>query len=153
VLDYNTNFKSAGQLVSLYAPDQFRIGDHDPVLLGLNLTQPWPFGGLLEPVTGTGRDPINAGSTVPVRFSLGGYRGMNIFATGFPTSIPVDCAAPGAAGSQAAGRSARAIVNYDAEGDTYGYIWKTDKAWAGTCRELILKFMDDAVYRIPFSFR
>ena len=35
VLDYNTDFKSAGQLVSLYAPDQFRISDHDPVVVGL----------------------------------------------------------------------------------------------------------------------
>jgi hypothetical protein len=37
VLDYNTNFKSAGQLTSLYAPDQFRAADHDPVIVGLNL--------------------------------------------------------------------------------------------------------------------
>ncbi|MBP1701697.1 MAG: Endonuclease/exonuclease/phosphatase, partial [Chloroflexi bacterium] len=38
VLDYNTEFKSAGQIVSLYAPDQFRASDHDPVIIGLNLT-------------------------------------------------------------------------------------------------------------------
>ncbi|MCL4265568.1 MAG: ExeM/NucH family extracellular endonuclease [Anaerolineae bacterium] len=37
VLDYNTNFKSAGQIVSLYAPDQFRVSDHDPILIGLAL--------------------------------------------------------------------------------------------------------------------
>ncbi len=37
VLDYNTEFKSAGQVVSLYAPDQFRISDHDPVVVGLTL--------------------------------------------------------------------------------------------------------------------
>ena len=35
VLDYIDDFKSAGQLVSLYAPDQFRISDHDPVMVGL----------------------------------------------------------------------------------------------------------------------
>ena len=35
MLDYNTDFKSAGQLVSLYAPDQFRVSDHDPVVIGL----------------------------------------------------------------------------------------------------------------------
>ncbi len=40
VLDYNTNFKSAGQLASLYAPDEYRISDHDPVLVGLNLNEP-----------------------------------------------------------------------------------------------------------------
>lgn len=37
VLDYNTNFKSAGQIASLYAPDEFRVSDHDPVIIGLNL--------------------------------------------------------------------------------------------------------------------
>ncbi len=37
VLDYNTNFKSAGQIASLYADDQFRSSDHDPVIIGLNL--------------------------------------------------------------------------------------------------------------------
>ena len=40
VLDYNTNFKSAGQVVSLYAPDEFRTSDHDPVLVGVCLTPP-----------------------------------------------------------------------------------------------------------------
>jgi predicted extracellular nuclease len=37
VLDYNTDFKSPGQVTSLYAPDRFRTSDHDPVLVGLNL--------------------------------------------------------------------------------------------------------------------
>ncbi len=40
VLDYNTNFKSAGQVDSLYAPDEFRISDHDPVIVDLALTPP-----------------------------------------------------------------------------------------------------------------
>lgn len=35
VLDYNTNFKSAGQVASLYAADEFRTSDHDPLLVGL----------------------------------------------------------------------------------------------------------------------
>jgi predicted extracellular nuclease len=37
VLDYNTEFKTAGQVASLYAADRFRTSDHDPVLVGLNL--------------------------------------------------------------------------------------------------------------------
>ncbi len=40
VLDYNTNFKTAGQVDSLYAPDEFRISDHDPVIVDLALTPP-----------------------------------------------------------------------------------------------------------------
>ena len=38
VLDYNTDFKPAAQVASLYAPDAYRSSDHDPVLIGLDLT-------------------------------------------------------------------------------------------------------------------
>jgi predicted extracellular nuclease len=37
VLDYNTDFKTANLIASLYAPDEFRVSDHDPVLVGLAL--------------------------------------------------------------------------------------------------------------------
>ncbi|MBE9049522.1 ExeM/NucH family extracellular endonuclease [Nostocales cyanobacterium LEGE 11386] len=37
VLDYNINFKSPGQVESLFSPDAFRSSDHDPVIIGLNL--------------------------------------------------------------------------------------------------------------------
>jgi predicted extracellular nuclease len=66
VLDYNTDFKSAGQIVSLYAPDQFRISDHDPVVVGLNLNAPpsvsagGPYAviqGKSVTLTATGTDP------------------------------------------------------------------------------------------------
>jgi uncharacterized protein len=40
VLDYNTNFKSAGQIISLFDPDEFRSSDHDPVIVGLDLVNP-----------------------------------------------------------------------------------------------------------------
>ncbi len=34
VLDYNTNFKTANQVDILFAPDEFRTSDHDPVVIG-----------------------------------------------------------------------------------------------------------------------
>jgi predicted extracellular nuclease len=37
VLDYNTNFQSPDQIVKLYAPDEYRTSDHDPVVVGLAL--------------------------------------------------------------------------------------------------------------------
>ncbi|HEX5657337.1 MAG TPA: ExeM/NucH family extracellular endonuclease, partial [Polyangiales bacterium] len=40
VLDYNTDFKTAGQVASLYAPDAYRTSDQDPVLVGLQLKSP-----------------------------------------------------------------------------------------------------------------
>jgi hypothetical protein len=35
VLDYNLDFKTANLQNILYAPDQFRVSDHDPVIVGL----------------------------------------------------------------------------------------------------------------------
>ena len=40
VLDYNTEFKSAGQVAGLYAPDEFRVSDHDPIVVGLSPNSP-----------------------------------------------------------------------------------------------------------------
>jgi predicted extracellular nuclease len=40
VLDYNTNFKNAGQISDLFAPDEFRMSDHDPVLVDLVFDAP-----------------------------------------------------------------------------------------------------------------
>jgi predicted extracellular nuclease len=40
VLDYNGEFKSSAQQASLYAPDAFRSSDHDPLVVGLELTPP-----------------------------------------------------------------------------------------------------------------
>ena len=37
VLDYNEEFKSANQQLSLYAPDAYRSSDHDPVVVALQL--------------------------------------------------------------------------------------------------------------------
>jgi hypothetical protein len=59
VLDYNTNFKSAGQIVSLYAPDQYRVSDHDPVIVGLKLNGP-------PTVSAGGPYSVNEGSSVTV---------------------------------------------------------------------------------------
>ena len=40
VLDYNTEYKTAGQIISLYSVDPYRASDHDPVIIGLELKPP-----------------------------------------------------------------------------------------------------------------
>lgn len=66
VLDYNTDFKTANLIATLYAPDEFRIADHDPVLVDLNLSVPpvvdagGPYSaneGETVTLTATGSDP------------------------------------------------------------------------------------------------
>ncbi|MBC9823150.1 ExeM/NucH family extracellular endonuclease [Terrabacter sp. MAHUQ-38] len=63
VLDYNVEFKSAGQVAGLYAPDEFRISDHDPVVVGLDLTN-------ADPAVGTVTGPSAA-------VSVGSPAGVN----------------------------------------------------------------------------
>jgi predicted extracellular nuclease len=38
-LDYNTDYQSAGQVVSLYSSEPYRSSDHDPLVVGLKLVQ------------------------------------------------------------------------------------------------------------------
>lgn len=58
VLDYNTDFKTANLINTLYAPDEFRVSDHDPVIVGLDLNPLAPSsktitgGGWVLPTTG-----------------------------------------------------------------------------------------------------
>lgn len=40
ILDYNVEFKSAGQIAEWFADDPYRSSDHDPVVVGLDLTLP-----------------------------------------------------------------------------------------------------------------
>ena len=40
VLDYNPDFKTPGLQSMLYAPDEFRVSDHDPVVVGLTPNSP-----------------------------------------------------------------------------------------------------------------
>ena len=66
VLDYNTDFKSPNLQSTLYASDEFRIADHDPVIVGLDLNAPptvaagGPYNvdeGTSGALTATGSDP------------------------------------------------------------------------------------------------
>ncbi|MER7251718.1 ExeM/NucH family extracellular endonuclease [Kribbella sp. NPDC000426] len=68
VLDYNTDFKTAGQVQSLYAPDRFRTSDHDPVLVGLNLGTPATISG--TPPAGTVGSPYSFAFTATGAVSL-----------------------------------------------------------------------------------
>jgi predicted extracellular nuclease len=68
ILDYNMEFKSVGQLGSLYAPDEFRVSDHDPLVVGL--FAPWTLDGFFAPVDMGGvANVVKGGSTVPLKWT------------------------------------------------------------------------------------
>ncbi len=43
-------------------------------------------------------------------------------------------------------------LGYDVATGQYRYTWKTDKAWAGTCRQLVLTFTDGTTQTAMFKF-
>lgn len=121
-----------------------------------NFGRPTPiaFDGFAAPV---GNPPIRngmkAGSAVPLKFSLGGNRGLAIFAPGSPSSQPVACdtGTPFDAVEQtvSAGGS---NLRYDSSTDRYTYVWKTQRAWKG-CRILRLTFADGSVQEAVFELK
>jgi len=99
-------------------------------------------------------NPVQAGSAVPLKFGLGGDKGLKIFADGFPASMQVDCTSREPAGVGAATKTAGgSSLSYDPASGRYSYVWKTDKGWAGTCRILVLKLADDTWHVAGFRFR
>ena len=133
VLDYNTDFKTANLQSTLYAPDQFRISDHDPVLVDLDLVVPFDFSGFFGPVENPPAvNSVKAGSAVPVKFSLGRDRGLDVFADG-PNVTPVDCTTREPIGASMP-TTANGGISYDAATGVYTFTWKTEKEWAGSCQ-------------------
>jgi hypothetical protein len=43
-------------------------------------------------------------------------------------------------------------LSYDPTLDQYNYVWKTDRAWAGSCRQLVVKLVDGTFHRANFKF-
>lgn len=119
------------------------------------VAQTYDFGGLLQPV-----DPrptlnaVRAGAAVPVKFSLGGDRGLDIFAAGYPKSQVILCdSTADVDGIEQTVPPGGSNLTYDPIADVYSYVWKTDKAWAGTCRQLVLAFADGLLERANFKLR
>jgi hypothetical protein len=44
-------------------------------------------------------------------------------------------------------------LKYDASTGQYIYSWKTDKGWASTCRQLVIKPKDESEHPINFKFK
>jgi hypothetical protein len=118
---------------------------------------PYAFTGFFSPVDNLPTlNGLKAGSAVPVKFSLGGNEGLNVFATE-PRSGVMTCtsSAPVDAIEQTVTAGGSALT-YNVATDVYTYVWKTDKAWAvapgGPCRQLVLRFVDGSTRRANFKF-
>ena len=136
--------------------------DHagNPASATHNYTVVYDFTGFFAPVDNPGPAPpfvfnvAKAGSAIPVKFSLGGDQGLNIFAAGYPKSQPIYCDASatydGIEETVTAGSSS---LSYDATTDRYTYVWKTEKAWANTCRKLTVRLNDGTDHVAYFNLK
>jgi probable HAF family extracellular repeat protein len=113
------------------------------------------FTGFLRPIDNSPTLNVrNAGAAVPVKFGLGGDHGLGIFASGYPRSQQVACQSGALMGdAEQTVTPGRSALRYDPSSDQYIYVWATDKAWAGECRQLQLKFTDGQTQTATFWLR
>ena len=149
VLDYNTDFKSDNHVETLFAPHAYRSSDHDPVLVGAELLA-YDFGGFQSPASPTGVTLIKAGQTLPVRFSLGGNRGLAVL-DGDPIFQRTDCTS-GVAIDPPVTAVAAEPFSYSAATDTYKFAWKTKKAWSTWCGTLTVALADGTSEELDVRF-
>jgi CSLREA domain-containing protein len=115
----------------------------------------YSFSGFFSPVDNPPTlNLAKAGSAIPVRFSLSGNQGLSIFATGYPRSQKISCdtSAPLDAIEETVSAGSSSL-SYDPVADQYVYVWKTDKAWANACRQLVAKLNDGTEHVASFKFK
>ena len=96
---------------------------------------------------------VTAGTFVPLRFSLGGFYGGDIFEPGFPQVNAVACPnQPETPITETAPGTGPVLIYNEITGN-YIYIWKTERAWRNSCRELVMRFNDGSELRAIFRMR
>jgi hypothetical protein len=96
---------------------------------------------------------INGGQAVPIKFSLGGNRGLGILAAGSPVVSVVACSStapvdpiPDTLATTSSG------LQYDTASNQYTYVWKTVKGSTG-CRRLDVKLVDGTSHVALFKLK
>ena len=112
------------------------------------------FSGFFAPVANPPQDNVaTAGAAIPIKFSLAGYQGLDVLAKDSPRSREVPCDSDSSHSDVDVGEaSGSSRLTYDAGSDQYVYVWKTDKAWKGSCRAFELILRDGARHSANFRF-
>jgi uncharacterized repeat protein (TIGR01451 family) len=118
-----------------------------------SVTVLYDFTGFFAPISNTVLNQANAGRTVPVKFSLSGNKGLNIFAADSPFSRQITCDGGAVNDVQEVETTGNSSLSYDSGGDKYQFNWKTESSWAGTCRELVVKLNDGSEHTARFKFK
>jgi hypothetical protein len=169
---FTTSGYSVGPITALSSPDSSGNGvycyDNDPdvcAVFPVNtfrdsnywVTPLWgyDFTGFFQPVDNTPTlNVAKAGSGIPVKFSLGGNQGLDIFKAGYPKVTTVSCSTSAPEDvietTVTAGGSS---LQYDSTVNQYSYIWKTSSSWAGTCQKFELGLNDGSTHTFLVEFK
>ncbi len=93
-----------------------------------------------------------AGSDIPIRFSLSGFKGANPYSSP-PVSQRINCSTGASIGPIQVIQSRGGVVNYNAMFDFYSTTWITQAAWKGTCRKLTISLNDSTTRSLDFYFK
>jgi hypothetical protein len=164
-LDNNGSFETLGQTVTfdaagLTVPAVYTIRVQATDAFGLTAVDEalvyilYDFAGFFPPIDNLPAfNVVKAGQAIPVKFSLNGDRGLDIIASGYPkvTAIACDSGAPQETVEETvtAGNSG---LSYDPETDTYTYVWKTNRGWKNSCRQLAIQLDDGSIHYANFKF-
>jgi len=112
------------------------------------------FAGFFRPIDMGGvYNVAKAGSAIPVKFTLGGDQGLNIFEAGYPKVTAVACSTGATLDTVEEFAFATASgLKYDSLAGQYNYTWKTASTFAGSCRMLTVKFIDGTSQTALFKF-
>jgi probable HAF family extracellular repeat protein len=114
----------------------------------------YTFTGFLPPIDNLPTvNFVKSGAAVPVKFSLGGDHGLDIFTTGYPRSQAMICGAGLLDDIEQTATKGGSKLRYDPAARQYIYTWATDKQWGGTCRQLQIGLADGQVFKANFQFR
>ena len=92
----------------------------------------------------------SAGKVVAISFSLGGMQGLSVITAGYPVSAQIACGSPATLTTGLA-TVATTVLTY--AGGRYTYQRRTEKAWAGTCRQFVILLADGTYHRANFAFK
>ena len=114
----------------------------------------WNFSGFLPPIENPPAfNTVRAGSTVSIKFSLGVNAGLDIIEGGRPSSRDINCTTGAGNGGPVIVPPGSSDLTYDARTGEYQLGWQTEAGWAGTCRELIVRFKDGTEATARFTFK
>jgi hypothetical protein len=122
---------------------------------GFNVSVVFQFSGFFSPVDNPPAvNQAKAGASLPLKFGLGGDMGFNILAAGSPSSQATVCDSSATVSPvEETASPGGSALSYNSLLNQYTFVWKTESAWANTCRRLFVSLADGSVHVAEFQFR